>query len=194
LKQHREAVRGSPQGLRSESRPELWMKPRRARRIFLDRRLRAPVLFCARIDSRRALPRAEHRTRGHRARLGDRPRRLPLRLPRRHGLEQGLLVRHLRRRGRRHLALRPHARTRRRRRLALSGEALAVGRAGAAQAEDELLGELRAEGRFEPLPCRRRVRIEAGAVLHEEPKTPPARLWRHGVHPGLIIGRVRSDP
>ena len=46
LKQHREAVRGSPQGLRSESRPELWTKPRQTRRISWTGPRRGPVSFC----------------------------------------------------------------------------------------------------------------------------------------------------
>src|SRR6476660_6795067 len=44
-KQSRRAVRGGPQGPRSESQAILWTKPQPARRIFLDRRPRAPVLF-----------------------------------------------------------------------------------------------------------------------------------------------------
>src|SRR5713101_7853834 len=47
-KQSRRAVRGGPQGPRSESQTVLWTKPQPARRISLDRRLRAPVLFFAR--------------------------------------------------------------------------------------------------------------------------------------------------
>jgi len=72
------------------------------------------------------------------------------------------------------------------------GEALAAGRGGA-EREDELVRELRAEGRYEPLMGGRSVRIEASAVSGQKREAPPAWRRRYGVHPVFIIDAGAAD-